>query len=47
MLSFDCIKVVLLCDDICTTGSTLEEAARTLKRGGVAHVFGLALASGN
>lgn len=39
--------IVLLCDDICTTGSTLEEAARTLKRGGVAHVFGLALASGN
>lgn len=47
MLSFDCIKVVLLCDDICTTGSTLEEAARTLKRGGVKKVYALALASGN
>ena len=39
--------IVLLCDDICTTGSTLEEAARTLKRGGVKKVYALALASGN
>ena len=43
----DLPDIVLLCDDICTTGSTLEEAAKTLKRGGVAHVYGLALASGN
>lgn len=39
--------IVLLCDDICTTGSTLEEAARTLKQGGVKKVYALALASGN
>ena len=39
--------IVLLCDDICTTGSTMEEGAKTLKQGGVARVYGLALASGN
>ena len=38
---------ILLVDDICTTGSTLEEAARTLKQGGVKKVYALALASGN
>ncbi len=39
--------IVLLCDDICTTGTTLEEAARVLKQGGVKKVYGLALASSN
>lgn len=46
MLSFDCIKVVLLCDDIFTTGATLAEAARVLKKAGIRYVYGLALASG-
>lgn len=45
MLSFDCIKVVLLCDDIATTGASLEEAARLLKEGGAEKVVGLVLAS--
>ena len=39
--------MVLLCDDICTTGATLEEAAKVLKQGGVKRVYGLALASSN
>ena len=39
--------IVLLCDDICTTGATLEEAAKVLKQGGVKKVYGLALASSN
>lgn len=39
--------IVLLCDDICTTGATLEEAARVLKQGGAQKVYGLALASSN
>lgn len=39
--------IVLLCDDICTTGATLEEAAKVLKKGGVKKVYGLALASSN
>ena len=35
---------ILLLDDILTTGSTLFEAARVLKKNGVKKVFGLALA---
>lgn len=35
---------VLLVDDICTTGSTAEECARALKRGGYASVTVLAVA---
>lgn len=37
---------VLLLDDIATTGATLEEAAKTLKRAGALKVWGLALAKG-
>jgi ComF family protein len=35
---------IFLVDDVATTGSTLLEAARVLKRGGVDKVFGLTLA---
>ena len=35
----------ILADDICTSGSTLLEAARVLKRGGVSRVYGLVLAA--
>ena len=37
-------KTVFLVDDVMTTGSTLEEAARTLRRAGAARVGGLVLA---
>lgn len=40
------INSVLLVDDIATTGVTMEEAAKVLKRAGVEKVFGLVLASG-
>ncbi len=36
-------RTVLLVDDIMTTGSTLSEAAKTLKAGGVERVWGLTL----
>jgi ComF family protein len=39
-------KTVLLVDDILTTGFTLAECARTLKKAGAKEVHGLALASG-
>ena len=35
---------VLLCDDISTSGSTLEECAKPLKRAGAAEVWGIVLA---
>ena len=35
---------VLLTDDVCTTGTTLEECAKALKRAGAAKVDGLVLA---
>lgn len=35
---------VLLIDDVCTTGSTLDSCAETLKQSGVASVWGLTLA---
>ncbi len=38
--------IVFLADDIFTTGATLAEAARVLKKAGVCYVYGLALASG-
>lgn len=38
-------KRVLLCDDIFTTGSTMQEAARTLKKAGAAQVTALTFAA--
>lgn len=35
---------ILLIDDVCTTGSTLDSCAETLKQNGVASVWGLTLA---
>jgi ComF family protein len=43
LLPSDC-EQVLLVDDICTTGSTIEECARTLKRGGVQSVVAMTVA---
>ncbi len=40
------LKTVILVDDIYTTGSTMDEAARTLMRGGVEKVYFVALACG-
>ena len=37
---------VFLVDDIVTTGATLAEAAKVLKKAGVKHVWGIALAHG-
>jgi ComF family protein len=37
-------KRVVLLDDVMTTGVTLYEAARTLRKAGVAHITGLVLA---
>lgn len=38
--------IAVLLDDICTTGATLEEAAKALHKAGIKHVYGAALASG-
>ena len=40
-------KVVFLVDDVVTSGATLLEAARVLKKAGVKEVYGIALAHGN
>lgn len=37
-------KNIILVDDVCATGATLHEAAKTLKRAGAKNVFGLVLA---
>ena len=38
-------KTVLLCDDVFTSGATMEECAKMLKSAGARQVFGLAFAS--
>lgn len=37
-------KLVLLVDDVVTSGATIEEASRTLKNAGVPHIVGLCIA---
>jgi len=39
-------KNILLIDDVCTTGSTIEECAKTAKKAGAKKIFGLVLAHG-
>ncbi|MEK7090228.1 MAG: phosphoribosyltransferase family protein, partial [Patescibacteria group bacterium] len=39
-------KTILLVDDIATTGSTLNEAARMLKNAGARQVWGIVVAKG-
>ncbi len=40
------VKQVILVDDIITTGATMLEAAKVLKKEGIEHVWGIALAHG-
>lgn len=40
-------KIILLVDDVMTTGSTLTEAGRILKKAGAKEVWGITLAHGN
>lgn len=41
------IESVLIIDDVITTGTTLNEAAKTLKNNGIKKVSGFAIAHGN
>lgn len=43
---FDVPKTVVLIDDLCTTGATLRECAKELKKAGVKHVSALVVAYG-
>ena len=38
-------KVVLVTDDVLTTGATMSEVAHTLKKAGAVHVYGLTVAN--
>jgi predicted amidophosphoribosyltransferase len=37
-------KKILLVDDVCTSGSTLREAASTLKQSGARNIIGFVIA---
>jgi len=39
-------RLIILVDDIATTGSTLNDVARALKIAGAGHVWGLVVAKG-
>jgi ComF family protein len=39
-------RTLLLLDDVCTTGTTLQECARALRAAGAARIYGLILSSG-
>jgi ComF family protein len=41
---FDGEKIYFLVDDVCTTGATLDNAARVLKEAGIPKVYGLVVA---
>ncbi len=43
----DVPRVVVLCDDVFTSGATMDAAAKCLKEAGVEWVWGLVLAKGN
>lgn len=43
---FDVPSTVILVDDLCTTGATLRECAKALKKAGVKHVSALVVAYG-
>jgi len=46
VLPFKNQKQVFLVDDVSTSGATLREAAKVLKKAGVAKVWGITLAHG-
>jgi ComF family protein len=42
-----CGKKIILIDDVCTSGATLETCAKELRRAGAREIWGLVLAHGN